>query len=280
MKTKIREYAFMTIGVAISVCGLNLFLVPNNIAAGGVSGIATILHYLFNVNLGLTIGILNVPLFIFGFKKMGKSFAIRTAYCLVLYSVLAAVIPADTPPTKDIILGSLYGGVLMGAGLGIVIKSGGSTGGSDMAGVILNAHFKTLSISTFVLLIDFLVIGTAAFVFKNEGQGYALALYAIASLYISTKLIDFISVGLNVAKAFYIISDKNDEIAKLILEKMDRGVTALSAKGVYTGKDKSMLMCVIQWRTEGARLKSLVKSVDPHAFVIVGDIKEVLGEGF
>jgi len=280
MKAKIRDYVFMTVGVAISVCGLNLFLVPNNIAAGGVSGIATILHYLFKVNLGLTIAVLNIPLFILGFRKMGKLFAIRTAYCLALYSLLAAVIPADTPPTKDIILGCLYGGVLMGAGLGIVIKAGGSTGGSDMAGVILNAHFKTLSISTFVLIIDFLVIATAAFVFKNEGEGYALALYAIASLYISTKLIDFISVGLNVAKAFYIISDKNDEIAKLILEKMDRGVTALAAKGVYTGKEKSVLMCVIQWRTEGARLKNLVKSVDPHAFVIVGDVKEVLGEGF
>lgn len=280
MKAKIRDYALMTIGVAVSVCGLNLFLVPNNIAAGGVSGIATILHYLFNVNLGLTIAVLNIPLFIFGVKKMGKTFAIRTAYCLALYSALAAVIPADTPPTKDIILGCLYGGVLMGAGLGLVIKVGGSTGGSDMAGVILNAHFKTMSISTFVLIIDFLVIGIAAFVFRGEGEGYALALYAIASLYISTKLMDFISVGLSAAKAFYIISDRNDEIARLILEKMDRGVTALSAKGAYTGKEKSVLMCVIQWRTEGARLKSLVKEVDPHAFVIVGDVKEVLGEGF
>ena len=276
MKTKIKDYILMTVGVVISVCGLNLFLVPGKIAAGGISGIATIFYHLFNLNLGLTIAVLNIPLFIFGLKKMGRIFAIRTAYCLALYSALAAVIPADVSLTNDLILASLYGGVLVGLGLGIVIKSGGSTGGTDMAGVILNAHFKTLSISTFVFIIDCLVIGSAAFVFQDAEY----ALYAIASLYITTKLMDFISVGLNVAKAFYIISDKNDEIAKLILEKMDRGVTALSAKGVYTGKDKSVLMCVIQWRTEGARLKSLVKSVDPQAFVIVGDIKEVLGEGF
>jgi uncharacterized membrane-anchored protein YitT (DUF2179 family) len=276
MKAKIRDYALMTIGVAISVCGLNLFLVPGKIAAGGISGIATILYHLFKLNLGLTIAVLNIPLFIFGFKKMGRTFAIRTAYCLALYSALAAVIPADLPLTKDIILGCLYGGVLMGLGLGIVIKNGGSTGGSDMAGVILNAHFKTLSISTFVFIIDCMVIGSAAIVFQDAEY----ALYAIASLYISTKLMDYISVGLSAAKAFYIISDKNEEIAKLILEKMDRGVTALSAKGVYTGKDKTVLMCVIQWRTEGARLKSLVKSIDPNAFVIVGDVKEVLGEGF
>ena len=275
MKSKIRDYALMTLGVAVSVCGLNLFLVPNKIAAGGISGIATIFYHLFNFNLGLTIAVLNIPLFIFGYARMGKTFAIRTGYSLALFSALAAVIPVQSP-TNDIILSCLYGGVLMGIGLGIVIRSGGSTGGSDMAAVILNAHFKSLSISTFVFIIDCLVIGSAGLVFKDAEY----VLYAIASLYIATKLMDFIAVGLNAAKAFYIISDKNDEIARLILEKMERGVTALSAKGVYTGREKTVLMCVIQWRTEGARLKSLVKSVDPTAFVIVGDIKEVMGEGF
>jgi uncharacterized membrane-anchored protein YitT (DUF2179 family) len=275
MKSKIKDYALMTLGVAISVTGLNMFLVPHKIAAGGVSGIATILYHLFDLNIGLTIAVLNIPLFVFGYKKMGRTFAIRTAYSLALYSLLAELIPIISP-TKDIILGCVYGGVLMGVGLGIVLKAGGSTGGSDMAGVILHSHFKTFSISTFVFIIDFLVIGSAALLFDDP----SLALYAIASLYISTKLMEFISVGLSAAKAFYIISDRNDEIAKLILEKMDRGVTALSAKGVYTGRDKTVLMCVIQWRTEGARLKSLVKSVDPNAFVIVGDVKEVMGEGF
>lgn len=275
MKTKIKDYVYMTIGVAIAVAGLNLFLVPHKIAAGGVSGIATILYHLFDFNIGLTIAVLNIPLFIFGYKKMGRTFAIRTGYSLALYSILAEVIPIISP-TKDIILGCVYGGVLMGIGLGIVIKAGGSTGGSDMAGVIMHSHFKTFSISTFVFMIDFLVIGSSALLFEDP----ALALYAIASLYVSTKIMEFISVGLNAAKAFYIISDKNDEIADQIIKLMDRGVTAFTAKGVYTGRDKTVLMCVIQWRNEGARLKSLVKSIDPQAFVIVGDVKEVLGEGF
>ena len=275
MKTKIKDYVYMTIGVAIAVAGLNLFLVPHKIAAGGVSGIATVLYHLFDLNIGLTIAVLNIPLFLFGYKKMGRTFAIRTGYSLVLYSVLAEIIPVISP-TQDIILGCVYGGVLMGVGLGIVIKVGGSTGGSDMAGVILHSHFKTFSISTFVFIIDFFVIASAALLFDDP----SLALYAIASLYISTKIMEFISVGLSAAKAFYIISDKNDEIADLILKKMDRGVTAFFAKGVYSGREKTVLMCVIQWRTEGARLKSLVKSVDPQAFVIVGDVKEVLGEGF
>jgi uncharacterized membrane-anchored protein YitT (DUF2179 family) len=279
MKSKVRDYIFMSLGVAIAVCGLNLFLVPSKIAAGGVSGIATVLYHLFHIHIGLSIAVLNIPLFVFGIKKMGKTFAIRTAYSLALYSVLAELIPPVLPSSSDtdtMLLGCLYGGVLMGVGIGIVLRCGGSTGGSDMAGVILNSHVKSLSISTFVFIIDFLVIGAAALLFAD----LKLALYAIASLYISTKLMEFISVGLNAAKAFYIISDKNDEIAKLILEKMDRGVTALSAKGAYTGRDKIVLMCVIQWRTEGARLKSLVKSIDPKAFVIVGDVKEVMGEGF
>lgn len=269
----------MSLGVSIAVCGLNLFLVPGKIAAGGVSGIATILYHLFHIHIGLSIAVLNIPLFIFGIKKMGKTFAVRTAYSLALYSLLAEVIPVGLTQTNDtdtLILGCLYGGVLTGIGIGIVLRYGGSTGGSDMGGVILNAHFKHVSISTFVFIIDLLVIGSAALLFSD----LKLALYAIVSLYIATKLMEFISVGLNAAKAFYIISEKNDEIAKLILEKMDRGVTALSAKGGYTGREKTVLMCVIQWRTEGARLKSLVKSVDPQAFVIVGDVKEVMGEGF
>lgn len=279
MKIKIKDYFFMSLGVSIAVCGLNLFLVPGKIAAGGVSGIATILYHLFHIHIGLSIAVLNIPLFIFGIKKMGKTFAVRTAYSLALYSLLAEVIPVGLTQTNDtdtLILGCLYGGVLTGIGIGIVLRYGGSTGGSDMGGVILNAHFKHVSISTFVFIIDLLVIGSAALLFSD----LKLALYAIVSLYIATKLMEFISVGLNAAKAFYIISEKNDEIAKLILEKMDRGVTALSAKGGYTGREKTVLMCVIQWRTEGARLKSLVKSVDPQAFVIVGDVKEVMGEGF
>jgi uncharacterized membrane-anchored protein YitT (DUF2179 family) len=196
---------------------------------------------------------------------VGKSFAIRTAYGLALFSLLAEFIPIPKP--QDMFLGCVYGGVLMGAGIGLVVRSGGSTGGTDMAAKMLSARFKHIGISTFVFAIDFFVIAGAA-------------LYAIASLYVTTKLIEVMTVGLAISKAFYIISDKNDEIAKVIMEKLSRGVTALSAKGVYSGAQKEVLLCVLRWHTEGAKLKRIVKSIDESAFVIVADVKEVMGEGF
>ena len=273
MNQRVKDYIWMTVGVGLAVAGLNLFLVPNTIAAGGISGIATILYHIFGFPLGLTIAVLNIPLFLFGFRMVGKSFAIRTAYSLILYSVTAELIPI--PTAQDHFLGCVYGGVLVGIGIGLVVRSGGSTGGTDMAAKMLSARFKSVGIGTFVFCIDFVVIGAAGLIFEPE-----VALYALASLFITSKLIDVITVGLSAAKAFYIISDKNDEIATAIMEKLQRGVTSLGAKGLYSGKEKSVLLCVLPWRTEGVRLKKIVRSVDPSAFVIVADVSEVLGEGF
>ncbi len=273
MNQRVKDYIWMTIGVGIAVAGLNLFLVPNTIAAGGISGIATILYHLFGVPLGLSIAVLNIPLFLFGFRMVGKSFAIRTAYSLILYSVLAELIPI--PASQDHFLGCVYGGVLVGIGIGIVVRAGSSTGGTDMAAKMLSARFRSVGIGTFVFCIDFVVIVAAGLLFEPE-----IALYALASLFITSKLIDAITVGLSAAKAFYIISDKNEEIAAAILEKLKRGVTSLGAKGLYSGREKSVLLCVLPWRTEGVRLKRIVRGIDPSAFVIVADVSEVLGEGF
>lgn len=273
MNRRLKDYILITVGVAVAVSGLNLFLVPNRIAAGGISGIATILYHLFHAPLGLTIAVLNVPLFLFGFRLVGKRFAIRTAYALALYSLIAEVIPI--PASDDHFLGCVYGGVLMGIGIGLVVRCGGSTGGTDMAAKMLSARFRSVGIGTFVFCIDFVVITSAGIIFEP-----ADALYALAALFITSKLIDAITVGLSAAKAFYIISDKNVEIAGAILEKLHRGVTSLSAKGLYSGREKSVLLCVLPWRTEGVRLKKVVSDIDPNAFVIVADVSEVLGEGF
>ena len=273
MNQRTKDYIVMTVGVAIAVCGLNLFLVPNKIAAGGISGIATILYHVFGFPLGISIAVLNIPLFIFGYKLVGKSFALRTAYSLILYSVLAEIIPV--PRSQDMFLGCVYGGVLVGAGIGLVVRSGGSTGGTDMAAKMLCARFKSFGMGTIVFGIDFIVIAAAGFIFEPQA-----ALYAIASLYVTSKLIDGLTEGLAIAKAFYIISDKNEEIAKVIIEKLNRGVTALEAKGVYSGREKEVLLCVLRWHTEGTKLKRIVKSIDEKAFVIVADVKEVMGEGF
>ncbi len=273
MKRRIKDYMAITAGVAVAVAGLNLFLVPNKIAAGGISGIATILYHLFGFPLGLTIAVLNIPLFAVGFRIVGKSFAVRTLYALALYSVLAEAIPVIG--SEDLFLGCVYGGVLMGAGVGLVIRSGGSTGGTDMAAKMLSERFKSLGIGSIVFIIDFIVIAAAGVLFEPQA-----ALYAIASIYITSKLIDVMTVGLAMAKAFYIISDKNAEISRAIMEELSRGVTALTAKGLYSGQPKEVLLCVLRWRTEGTKLKRIVKKIDERAFVIVADVKEVLGEGF
>ena len=273
MNQRVKDYIWITVGVAIAVAGLNLFLVPGKIAAGGISGIATILYHLFGMPLGITIAALNIPLFFVGIRIVGKSFALRTIYAIVLYSVLAEVIPV--PRNEDLFLGCIYGGVLVGAGVGIVVRAGGSTGGTDMAAKMLSFRFKSIGIGAFVFGIDFVVIVAAGFIFEPQ-----VALYAIASLYITSKLIDVLTVGLAAAKAFYIISEKNDEISRAIMEKLGRGVTSLAARGLYSGQQKDMLLCVLRWHTEGAKLKKIVKGIDEHAFVIVADVKEVLGEGF
>ena len=273
MNQRVKDYILITLGVCISVSGLNLFLVPNKIAAGGISGIATILYHLFDIPLGLTIAVLNIPLFIFGFRLVGKSFAIRTAYALALYSAAAELIPI--PAADDKFLGCVYGGALVGIGVGLVIRHGGSTGGTDMTAKMLSARFKNFGVGAFVFLIDFVVICASGLLFEPK-----VSLYALASLFITSKLIDVITVGLSAAKAFYIISDNNDQIAAVIMEKLKRGVTALDAKGLYSSREKSVLLCVLPWRTEGIRLKQIVRSVDPNAFVIVADVSEVVGEGF
>lgn len=273
MNRRVKDYMVITAGVAIAVAGLNLFLVPNKIAAGGISGIATILYHLFGFPLGAAIAALNVPLFVVGFRMVGKSFAIRTLYALALYSALAEIIPVIGG--EDLFLGCVYGGVLMGAGVGLVIRSGGSTGGTDMAAKMLSGRFKSLGVGSFVFIIDFVVVAAAGAMFKPQA-----ALYAIASIYITSKLIDAMTVGLVLAKAFYIISDKGAEISRAIMEELGRGVTALCAKGLYSGQPKEVLLCVLRWYTEGAKLKRLVKKIDGNAFVIVADVKEVLGEGF
>ena len=271
---KIRDYVLIAIGVGIAVVGLNLFLVPGRIAAGGVSGIATILYHLWNVPLGLSIIVLNIPLFVFGIKFLGKTFAIRTIYALVLYSIAAELIPIPAE-TFDPFIASIYGGVLVGIGIGIVVKMGGTTGGTDMAAKLLSERFKSIGLGTFLFGIDFIIIAAAGVIFDVE-----VAMYAIVSLFVTTKVIDFLTIGLSVSKAFYIISEKSDEIAEAIMVQMDRGVTSLSGKGRFSQKDKDILLCVLKWRTEGARLKKIVKTIDPAAFVIVADVKEVLGEGF
>jgi len=299
----VKDYLLIFIGSLITALGINIFVVPNKIAPGGVSGIATVIYYISNQALpvGMIMLFLNVPLFIIGTKYIGKRFIVRTFISTILLSLLidathsmslhiynnyltvASNLSADgsvstiltTGYATDILLHAIFGGILMGIGLGMVFKSGATTGGTDLAAKILNHFLPGLTVGQYLLLIDGAIVLLAAVTFRSV----LLALYSIITLFLTSKTIDTIDEGVNFAKSVYIISDKTDEIANTIMRDLDRGVTSLKGKGMYTGMERNVLLCVVN-RGQITQLKQIVKSIDPKAFVILSDVREVLGEGF
>lgn len=268
------EYLQIMIGCFIGSLGLTMFLAPNKVAAGGISGITTILYHAFGFPIGWTMLMLNIPLFILGVIFLGRKFGAKTLVGSVLFSVFAEITKTFPAPTKDLLLATVYGGLIFGVGLGIVFRAEGSTGGTDLAAMLINHFIPVISIGQGIMLADFIVIIAAGMFFDWE-----LAMYAWIGLFISSKVIDFIQEGFNYSKAVYIISDKSESISRKILNLMGRGVTLFEGKGAYTGERKSILLCVTT-RLEMPRLKAIVESIDPEAFVIVHDVHEVLGEGF
>lgn len=286
-----KDYLLITIGSVITTISINAFMVPYKIAPGGVSGIATVIYYLTNAKLpvGVAMLILNIPLFLMGIRFIGKKFIIKTLYGTILLSVLVDTTQPLTDYfvnnylakvdeyqySPDILLYSIFGGFLMGVGLGLVFKSGATTGGTDLAARIVNHFIPTFTMGQTLLFIDASIIVFAAFVFNS----FQLAMYSIVTLYISSKIIDALLEGVNFAKALLIISDFPQEIASSILKDLDRGVTALKGKGMYTGSNKEVLFCVVQ-RRQIPMVKKIVGQIDKKAFIVLTDIREVLGEGF
>lgn len=276
MKWKvILEYLSILIGVLLTAVGLDMFLIPNKIAAGGVSGIATVVFYVTRFPVGVSMLIINIPLFIFGIKRFGMGFGIRSLLGTVTLSVLVDLLAPYLPvPTKDPLLASIYGGIVVGIGIGLVFRNKGTTGGTDLAAAIVNYYMK-LSVGITLFMIDAAVIVAAGIVFQSA----ELALYALLTVFLTARVIDIVQEGFGYAKAALIISDNPGEIAQAILHKMDRGVTALKGHGMYTGADREVLLSVVT-RSEIAALKDIVHQIDPQAFVILTDVHEVLGEGF
>ncbi len=291
IKSVWKDYLFIIIGSLIPAFAINVFLVPFKISSGGISGIATIVYYLSGerIPVGITVLLLNVPLFIAGYKFLGRKFAIRTLFCIFFFSLflnLTTKISFDfanhylvkngaAPSNPDLFLYSLFGGSLMGFGLGIVFKSGATTGGTDIVANIMSHFNSSFSIGQALLFIEAGIVILAAVAFRS----FLLALYAIVTLFIQSKVIDTVLEGVNFAKSVFIISDKSAEIAKRVLSELDRGVTSLKGTGMYTGNDKNVLLCILQ-RGQLSTLKEIVESVDKKAFIILTDVREVLGEGF
>ena len=270
------KYIGITVAVALMATSINLFLQPHSFAPGGVSGISIILNQATNgfVPVWLANLVLNIPIFAAGIITLGKTFGVKSLYGILSLSFFIWLIP-NMGTTNDLLLASIFGGVIMGLGVGIVFRSGGTTGGSDTLGLLLNKKFPGIGISKFMLMIDSVVVIGSGIVTRN----LETPLYSIIVLYVSSRVIDVVLNGLGYAKAVHIISDEPEKIGKSILENLNRGVTVLKGKGFYTGKDKDVLLCIIG-RSQIVKLKDLVNDIDKRAFVMVSDATEVLGEGF
>ncbi|QUH18741.1 YitT family protein [Alkaliphilus sp. B6464] len=273
------EYVGITVGCALMAVGIVFFLQPNTIAPGGVTGIGVVVQKLIGVPIDVTNLVINIPLFISGVILLGGAFGMKTAYATVMLSGFIRffiIMSGDSHVvTNDLLLSAIYGGVIMGAGIGLVFRSGGTTGGTDLAGAILNKYFPSLSIAKLMMILDLMVVVTAGLVVKNV----EISLYSIIALYILVQMADFIVEGLSYSKAFYIISNHSDKIGKKINSELDRGVTSLQGRGFYTGAEKDVLLCVVN-RAQVAKLKKLVYEIDEKAFIMVTTIHEVLGKGF
>ncbi|HHW09464.1 MAG TPA: YitT family protein [Firmicutes bacterium] len=267
-------YAGVTLGALLVAIGLDWLLVPNKIAAGGVSGLATVLHHLFRWPVGVTMLAINIPLFAAALKVKGLDFGIKSLLGAVLTSIFVDLFaPWAAPVTTDPALASFYGGVIIGVGAGLTIRAGGSTGGTDLAAQLLH-RYTNLSVGRALLIVDGVVILCAGLVFHAE-----LALWALIAVFLTTKTLDLVQEGRSVAKMAFIISDHAKEIAAKVLREMDRGVTALQGRGMYSGQDREVLLVIVSG-SEIDFLRQVVQICDPRAFVVITDAFDVLGEGF
>lgn len=271
----IREIAGVSGGVILTALGLDVFLIPNKIAAGGVSGLSTVLHYLTGVPVGAAMLALNVPLFVAGIYRLGLKFGFRSLYGTVALSCAVDALAPFVPPfTGDNLLACLFGGVLTGLGLGVVFRFRGTTGGTDLAAAILRTYTGA-NVGQLLFAVDAAVVLTAGLVFRSA----ELAMYALLTIFVAAWLIDTVQEGFSYAKAFIIVSGRAREVAAAVLHDLGRGATAWTARGLYTGAEREVVLTVVH-RSEVTRLKDIVYGIDPRAFVILADVHEVLGEGF
>ncbi|MDA8333739.1 MAG: YitT family protein [Peptococcaceae bacterium] len=269
------DYLGVTVGVVLAALGLDLFLVPFKIAAGGLSGLAIILYYLIRVPVGTTMLILNIPLFVVGWYRLGVKPLARSLYGTVALSLaIDLLVPLVHPPTQNLLLASVFGGVVEGLGLGLVFRYRGTTGGTDLVAAILRSY-TGVNVGQLLFLVDGAVALLAGLVFASAD----LTMYALITIFITSWVVDLVQEGFSYAKAFFVISSRVREIAAEVMANLDRGATAWTVTGMYTGKAREILLVVVN-RAEVTRLKDIVYEKDPAAFVILADVHEVLGEGF
>lgn len=270
------DLLFYIVGCSIYSAAVIMFTEPNELSPGGVTGVALILNHLFSLPTGLMVFIINIPLIISGLVVFGKRFIVNTAVATAIMSITLEVMRyVVTPYYTDGILASLFGGIMMGAGLALVFLRGATTGGTDIAAKLINHKFRFVSIGRLILFIDLLVVAASAYIYRN----FQSALYSIVSIYAASRVMDSLLYGTDRGKFMHIITSNPDEISKAVFSKLGRGVTVVNATGGYTGEPRVLLLCAVR-PSEVSTLQAIIKKTDPNAFMIISDVGEILGEGF
>lgn len=273
------DAVFYLAGCFLYACSVNIFTAPNDIAPGGVTGIATMLNHLFDLPIGVTMWVINVPLFVAAWIWLGRGFTVRTLIATTISSALIDVnalwMPAFTPGDGNLILVSLFGGVVAGLGLALIYMRSATTGGTEIMARLLERKFRHIPIGRLLFIVDAVVVAASIIVYGNVQT----PLYAVIVIFVTGLIIDHIIYGADAGKMMMIVSAHYEEVSAAIMGEMDRGVTHLQARGGYTGEERPVLLCAVR-KTEAYRLRRLVYRIDPAAFIVVLSTDEVLGEGF
>lgn len=263
----------ITLGAGLMGTGLEIFLVPNNVIDGGITGISIILSYITGWKLGFFIFLLNIPFFFLGYKQIGKTFALSTLYGILILSLTTSILHSVPAFTNDILLASVFGGIILGIGVGIVIRYGGSLDGTEILAILFNNKLP-FSVGEIIMFFNLFILGSAGFVFSWDR-----AMYSLIAYFVAFKTIDITITGLDESKSVWIISESANDIGDAIMDRLGRGVTYINGEGAYSGDIKKVIFCVIN-RLEEAKLKEIVTDIDDHAFLAVADIAEVRGGRF
>lgn len=265
--------AMLIMGSLLVAVGLEQFLIPNRVIDGGITGVSIIVSYITGIPLGLFITLLNLPFLYIGYKQIGKTFVLSTLFSVLLLSIFVTLLQPFGAVTTSLFLSTIFGGVILGIGVGLIIRNGGSLDGTEIVAILLNRRFD-FSVGEIVMFFNLFILGSAAFFFSPES-----AMYSLIAYFIAYKTIDIVMQGLDESKSVTIIAKDPAPISEAIMARLGRGVTHIYGKGGYTGEEKEILYCIVT-RLEVAKLKSIIEEFDPDAFVTIENVHDVMGGRF
>lgn len=269
----VKKFVFITVGAVLMAVALEVFLVPNEIIDGGITGISIVLSKVTTFPLGIFLFIINLPFLFLGYKQIGKTFAFSTLYGIAVMSVMTQLLHHVSPFTNEKILAVLFGGLILGLGVGLVIRFGGSLDGTEIVAILLSKRLR-MPVGQIIMIMNVFIFIVAGFVF-----GWDSAMYSIFTYYMASKVMDIVVEGLNESKSVTIISNEYEEISQTIQDRLGRSTTFMYARGGYSKEDTQVIYCVVT-RLELAKLKALVQEIDPKAFIAIEHVSDVLGGNF